>query len=47
MPGLVLILGYFVIAVSPLLILLALQEGSPNETIYEIARSLGLSDLSS
>jgi predicted ferric reductase len=43
MAGLILILGYFVIAVSPLLILLILQEGTPNETIYEIARSLALS----
>lgn len=43
MPGFILILGYFVIAVSPLLILLILQVGTPNETIYEIARSLALS----
>jgi predicted ferric reductase len=43
MPGLILIVVYFVIAVSPLLILLALHIGSPNETIYEIARSLALS----
>ncbi|HTY24801.1 MAG TPA: ferredoxin reductase family protein [Desulfomonilaceae bacterium] len=41
--GLILVLGYFVIVVSPLLILLKLHVGTPNETIYEIARSLALS----
>ncbi len=41
--GLVLILAYFIVAISPLLILLKLHVGTPNETIYEIARSLALS----
>ncbi len=43
MSGLVLIVGYFSIIISPLLILLTLRVGSPNETIYEIARSFALS----
>jgi predicted ferric reductase len=43
MPGFALIIGYFIVAVSPLIILLIMHVGTPNETIYEVARSLALS----